>query len=167
MKYEDLEFKKMDLKKHQKIAIEFQKDAVAISFGSEDSFWEEDGQGDRRYIDWLKKKDPKKFRAFHIWKGCEIIGQIELDLLFNEDETWGYVRLYYLKKEYRGKGYSKILDDFAVDFFLKLDLKRAKLSVSPTNIRAIKFYEKNGWVNKGPRLSKEHSNLIHLMEKVF
>lgn len=45
-----------------------------------------------------------------------------------------------------------------------MGLKKARLSVSPTNERAIKFYEKMKWVDLGPR--EDHPE-VHFMEKVI
>jgi len=61
-----------------------------------------------------------------------------------EDE-FGYVNLYYLIPEVRGKGFSLELDNFATSYLKELGFKKARLSVSPTNLRAINFYTKNGW----------------------
>ena len=168
---EKIEFKKIDLDLHKDTAINFRADSFMTSFGTDKGFWEDDGQGGERYIEWLNNKDPNKFGAYHIWKNDEIIGQIEL-ALFKDDESWGYINLYYLRENYRGKGLSKKLDEFATEFFKGLGVEKAKLSVSPTNSRAIKFYEKNGWIDKGPRSfegRKGHAvtNLVHFMEKNF
>ena len=168
MKYGEPNFRKMDLDKHSEIAIRFYGETHYISFGTEQDFWEKNGLGGKKYIDHLKKQNPKEFGAFHIWMKDEIIGQMELGLLKN-DNSWGYVNLYFLKKEFRGKGYSKYLDDFAIDFFKNLGVTKAKLSVSPSNKRAIKFYENNGWKDKGPRPFKDHNlpHVLHFMEKIF
>ena len=167
----EIEFKKINLDLHKDVAIKFRSDVFITSFGTDEGFWGEDGQGGERYIKWLNNKDPKKFGAFHIWKEDEIVGQMEL-ALFKGDESWGYINLYYLKKDYRGKGLSKELDDFAIEFLKNLGVNKAKLSVSPTNLRAVKFYKKNGWIDKGPRTfegRKRHAvtNLVHFMEKIF
>ena len=169
MKYGELDFKKINLDKHSEVAIKFRAESYSASFGTDKGFWEKDGLGGKKYIDWLKNQDSKKFGAFHVWLKDEIIGQMELGL-FKDDKSWGYVNLYYLKNEFHGKGYSKYLDDFAVNFLKSLGVKKAKLSVSPSNIRALRFYEKNGWKDKGPRTfegRKGHTFFLHLMEKIF
>ena len=134
MKYGGLDFRKMDLDKHSEIAIKFYADAHSISFDTNKDFFEKDGLGGQRYIEQLKKKS-KNNGVFHIWLKNEIIGQIELGL-YKNDKNWGYVNLYYLKNEFRGKGYSKYLDDFAIDFLKGLGVNKAKLSVSPSNIKS-------------------------------
>lgn len=168
-----LEFKVIDLDKDKDkdIAIKFLADSFLISFGTDKGFWELYGRDGQGYIDELKKRDPKKSGSFHIWKKDKIIGQTNLSL-FRDDVTWGYVNLYYLKKEFRGKGHSKFIDIFAVNILKGLGVHKAKLSVSPTNTRAMKFYEKNGWVDKGLRIfdnSKAQTAFgpLHYMEKIF
>ena len=168
---ENIEFKKINLDLHKDTAIKFRADTFMTSFGTDKGFWEDDGQGGERYIEWLNNKNPNKFGAYHIWKNDEIIGQMEL-ALFKDDESWGYINLYYLRGDHQGKGLSKQLDDFATEFLKSLGVTKAKLSVSPTNLRTVKFYEKNGWVDKGPRTfegRKGHAvtNLVHVMEKNF
>ena len=166
MKYGSLYFKTIDFDKHSEIAIKFRADSYSISFGANKDFFEEDGLGGQRYIEQLKKTN--KNNVFHIWLKNEIIGQVELGL-YKNDKNWGYINLYYLKNEFRGKGYSKYLDDFAIDFLKGFGVNKAKLSVSPNNIRAIKFYEKNGWEDKGLRPFKDHTlpHVLHFMEKTF
>jgi ribosomal protein S18 acetylase RimI-like enzyme len=43
------------------------------------------------------------------------------------------------------------LDIFAISYLKELGFKKAKLSVSPKNLRAINFYTKNGWRDIGLR----------------
>ena len=167
----EIKFKKINLDLHKEVAIKFRADSFRTSFGTDKEFWGKDGQGNLRYIEWLKNNDPQKFTAFHIWKNKEIIGQMELGL-FRDDESWGYVNLYYLRDDYRGKGISVDLDNFAIKFLKSLGVNRAKLSVSPKNLRALKFYKKNGWIDKGPRTFAGRkglaiTNLVHVMEKFF
>lgn len=162
-------FRELDLEKDKEICLKFRGDSFFTSFGTEDAFWEDDGKGGERYIEWLKEKDPTKFGAFHIWNGDEIVGQMELALL-RSDESWGYVNLFYLKPEARGKGLSKHLDDFATQFLKGLGVARAKLSVSPSNKRAWNYYLKCGWQDRGPRdfegrVGKGRENLVHWMSK--
>ncbi len=45
-----------------------------------------------------------------------------------------------------------------------LHLIKSRLSVSPTNLQAIRFYEKMGWKDLGPRL--DHPE-VHWMERVL
>lgn len=96
------------------------------------------------------------------------MGQLELGERNPLDE-FGYVNLYYLTPAWRGKGLSQEIDSFAMSFLRKLGYKTARLSVSPTNQRAVQFYLKNGWMDlgerTGPELKKVLRYPIHYMEK--
>jgi ribosomal protein S18 acetylase RimI-like enzyme len=115
-------------------------------------------------LDWLKDKienDPRS--VAHAVVGDQTVGQLELGLL-RGDATYGYVNLYYLAPEFRGKGFGKQLDEYAMSYFKSLGLSRARLSVSPTNRHAFEFYKKIGWKDLGPR---EGHPEVHFMEKNF
>ncbi|MGE4132784.1 MAG: GNAT family N-acetyltransferase [Bdellovibrionales bacterium] len=72
------------------------------------------------------------------------------------------MNLYYLVPELRGQGFSNHLEEFAVSHLKSRGFTRARLSVSPSNVRAVRFYEKNGWRDMGPR--PDHPE-VRLMEK--
>ena len=164
-----LDFKPLDLTDID-IAVKFRADSFYASFGHDRDFWGEDGEGDKRYVDWLKKKlSLSRPMAFHVWKEDEIIGQIEFGF-YKGDRNTGYVNLYYLIPEARGRGFSSYLDEFTTNYFKSLNLKKMLLSVSPANMRAISYYKKNGWEDLGPRFSEaelREGNFpqIHLMQK--
>ncbi len=101
---DSLSFKTIDLARDQSIALKFREDSFVVSFGNADQFYEYDGQGHVRYLEWLKAKIEKDARfAVHVWQGDQIIGQLELGKPRN-DPTVGYVNLYYLIPEKRGVG---------------------------------------------------------------
>ena len=150
-----IKFKPIDLLKDKETTIDFRRDAFVASFGHDKDFYGADGNGPHHYFRSLEKKiSLSPPMAYHVWLGDSIIGQLELDY-FNNDKKVGYVNLYYLSCDYRGRGYSKYLDEFAIKFFQDLGVEFIKLSVSPTNIRAIKFYQKHGWIDCGDRFSEE------------
>ena len=167
----ELIFKEINFEKNSSIAIKFRADSFYTSFGNDEEFLGEDGKGDTRYLERLKNKNRKEYGAIHVWYKKEIVGQLELGL-FQDDCTWGYVNLFYLKESYRGKGFSSYLDIYATNFMKTLGVNRAKLSVSPTNKKAWNYYIRMGWRDCGPRIfgerrEKIHNNLIHWMEKKF
>jgi RimJ/RimL family protein N-acetyltransferase len=172
MNLKDLKFEPINLQKDSAICVNFRADSFSASFGHDRDFWGEDGQGDRRYLEWLNKKlslSPQM--AFHLWNKTEIIGQVELDF-YKGDNKVGYVNLYYLGPSYRGCGVSTLLDQFVVNFFTSLGLSKILLSVSPVNKRALAFYEKHGWKDLGPRFTDEELKMnkipqVHLMEKAI
>lgn len=141
------------------------------SFGHEKDFWGEDGRGDERYVQWLQDKMATgELQAVHVWNEQTIIGQLEFGLKAKTTDT-GYVNLYYLATEFRGKGYAAELDKYVMQYFKLKGYRLAQLSVSPTNARALNFYLKLGWLDKGPRftvndLAERGGSQVHLMERV-
>ncbi len=56
------------------------------------------------------------------------------------------------------------MDAFATERLATLGCQRIQLTVEPSNIQALKFYQKNGWINKGLHPSYEDGIL---MEKLL
>lgn len=159
-----LTFRTVDLSVHSEKCLQFRIDSYVVSFGQASQFYEECGADGSKYIEWLQNKiakDPAS--AVHVWEGDSLIGQMELGAFKNEPDV-GNVNLYYLIPEKRGMGYSSFLDAYAVQYLKGRGLAKSRLSVSPTNLRAIRFYEKNGWKDIGPRPG--HPS-VHFMEKHF
>jgi RimJ/RimL family protein N-acetyltransferase len=163
-KASQLDFRPIDLEHHRDIVLQFRADSFVVSFGNADRFYEDDGKGDERYVTWLQEKiasDPNS--VVHVFDGDKIVGQIEM-ARFRNDANVGYVNLYYLTPDRRGDGLGAQLDSHATNYFRSLGLSRARLSVSPTNVRAVRFYEKMGWINLGPR---EGHPEVNYMEKIL
>lgn len=151
MQSSTLEFKSIDLEQHQDLCVQFRVDSFVCSFGSADHFYEVNGSGVERYLQWLRQRITKMPNScIHIWKGEQIIGQIEMGRWQN-DSSIGYVNLFYLIPEFRGQGFGQQLDRHAANFFRHLGCKSVRLSVSPTNPVAMRFYLKHGWVDLGQR----------------
>lgn len=152
------EFKILDLDRNLAEAIHFREDSYVCSFGNADRFQAEE------YVAWLKgriNQDPEF--AVHIWLGDRLIGQMEIGQ-FKSDPAAGYINLYYLVPELRGKGLSSSLDQYATQRFRARGYRRALLSVSPTNSRALRYYQRQGWRDLGPRPEAPE---VHLMEKLI
>ncbi len=159
---ERLRFETVNLELHSQVCVAFREDSFVVSFGNADKFFESDGCGNERYLTWLQTKISKDANsAVHVWSDHQIIGQIELGRL-KEDPSKGYVNLYYLKPEVRGQGFGTQLDHYAMSYFKNLGLTSARLSVSPTNLRALAYYAKMGWVDLGPRPGHPE---VHCLEK--
>ncbi|WP_233499180.1 GNAT family N-acetyltransferase [Bacillus weihaiensis] len=125
------------------------RDSFLISFGHDKGFGEEDD-----YIFWLEEqveKFPNGF-VFLVNEKNHILGQIEVSIRSYENRKIGYVHLYYLVKEYRGRGFGKRLHDYSLQFFKENQVSNYHLRVSPTNVRALFFYEKMGLVKVGEEL---------------
>lgn len=155
-------FLTIDLTRHSDLAIQFREAAFVASFGNADRFHESDGKGAQRYLTWLAeqiRRDPQS--CVHVWLDGAIVGQIETSCRPG-DPSVGYVNLYFLLPRCRGQGLAAALDDYAVSHFRSLGRTVAQLSVSPTNLLAIRFYRRMGWQDRGPRPGHPE---VHLMEK--
>ncbi|QDP41115.1 GNAT family N-acetyltransferase [Radiobacillus deserti] len=143
-----LYFREIDVVKDRSTIIEFRKDSFKVSFGDPSPFGEEED-----YVQWVKEKMIDYPDGFVLLELDHIpIGQVELSIRSYEDREIGYVHLYYICEQYRGKGYGKLLHDYAINFFKRNHIKEFHLRVSPTNKRAIQFYRKIGLDEIGPEL---------------
>lgn len=154
-------FKPIDLLQTRDLCVQFRKDSFIASFGSDEKTWPQAFDANM-YLEWLENKQKKDLHAaVHVWLDDKIIGQLELGSI-KDHPTIGYVSLYYLIPDYRGQGYSAALENHATQYLLSKGYTTARLTVSPTNLRALSFYKKNGWMDLGPR---EGHQGVHLMEK--
>jgi ribosomal protein S18 acetylase RimI-like enzyme len=154
-----LAFEPIDLDAHASVCIAFRRDAFIASFG-EDGFFKEAGPDGVQYIEYLRSRIAKFPDGYvHIWHGDQIAGQMEMQIL--EEPRRGYVNLFYLVEEMRGRGVSSQLQDYAMNFMRRHAVQIAQLSVSPTNTRALAYYRKHGWRDLGLRPGRDN---VHLME---
>jgi len=159
-----LTFRPIDLDRHTHLALGFRVDSFVCSFGSDERFVEEDGRGGERYLIWLAERMKEMpGSCVHVWRDDELVGQMEIGK-YRPDPTLGYVFLYYLIPTCRALGLGAQLDRHAVDYLLGMGFNRARLSVSPTNEMAVRFYLKCGWKDIGPHPGHPE---VHQMEKVL
>ncbi|MDM5199811.1 GNAT family N-acetyltransferase [Fictibacillus enclensis] len=140
-----MKFEEIDVKKHRDTVVEFRKDSFYVSFGDTAGFGEEE-----EYLHWLGEKIsafPKGFVL--VEKERKYIGQLELTVREFEGNDIGYVNLYYLIPEMRGKGRGKELHRYAMQFFENNKVSEYHLRVSPSNTAAVKFYRKMGMEEVG------------------
>ncbi|RIW28746.1 GNAT family N-acetyltransferase [Bacillus salacetis] len=142
-----LRYKTIDLKKDERIVTSFRKDSFAISF-NETSGFEKAG-----YVQWLAGKIKEFPDGFvMVDEGSDPIGQLELSIREYEGRHIGYVHLYYLKSEYRRRGLGNEIHQYALQSFRDHDVPEYHLRVSPNNVQAKRFYEKNGMIEIGPEI---------------
>lgn len=143
-----LKFEAIDLVKDQDTVTRFRKDSFIASFGTEAGFGKE-----ADYIEWLEGKIATFPNGFVLVKeNNEAIGQLELSIREYKGKNIGYVHLYYLIPDKRGKSFGKELHQYTQQFFNENNLHEYHLRVAPGNERAIQFYLKNGMVEVGPEL---------------
>jgi len=146
---EALVFRPLGLPGDGALAVHFSEDAFVCSFGSAERFWAEAGRDGRRWVERLGEKlqqDPRN--AVNAWLGGSIVGQVVLGSSETEPST-GHVNLYYLVPQWRGRGLAQQLDAYAVDVLRDQGYRSATLNVSPTNVRALRFYLRCGWNELG------------------
>ncbi|MCM3741887.1 GNAT family N-acetyltransferase [Oceanobacillus luteolus] len=142
-----MEFKEIEIKKDRDKVVEFRKDSFKVSFGDASGFDEEE------YLRWLDEKIKDFSKGFVlVVEDGKYIGQLELTIREFEGKKIGYVNLYYLIPEMRGKGKGKELHDYAIQFFENNKVSEYHLRVSPSNTGAINFYRKNGMKEIGPEV---------------
>ncbi|MEM9265213.1 MAG: GNAT family N-acetyltransferase [Cyanobacteria bacterium P01_F01_bin.13] len=158
----NLAFRSIDLEAHAELCVHFRRDAFACSFDDGDKrFILESGEHARDYIKWLNTRiEACPESCVHVFDGQEIIGQIETEL--KGQEKLGYVYLFYVIPSRRGQGISDQLHDYVIRLFQEVGVIRAQLSVSPTNQTALKFYQRHGWQDLGPRPGHTDINLMEL-----
>lgn len=134
-------FRNIDLSKDTETIINFRRDSYVISFGDDNLF------GDKNsYLKKIENRLVKFPGGIVIVEDDGIpVGQIELQIKTFENQNIGYVNLFYLISEYRGKGYGAKLIEYAEQFFQENNIYVYQLRVSQTNKRAISFYNKNGF----------------------
>lgn len=140
----------LDSEKHREIVTKFRRDSFELSFGDGFDFDEED------YLHWLKEKIVDYPKGFVLVKeNNKYVGQLELSIREYVGKDIGYVHLYYLISEERGKSMGQELDDYARQFFKDNNINEFHLRVSSTNISAIKFYRKIGMNEIGPEVNEK------------
>lgn len=158
----ELELRPIDLERTAALCVAFRRDTYACGFGerAEARFDEENGPNGEQYLSWLAQRlEGFPEGHVHAWHDGRIVGQIEMIAQQKNAPTCGYVNLFYLVPEARGSGLGTQLHDYAVALATLYGSDRMRLSVSPTNARAMRFYEKHGWRSLGPSPGLDHLEL--------
>ncbi|MDO8273041.1 MAG: GNAT family N-acetyltransferase [Gammaproteobacteria bacterium] len=137
--------------------VEFLCDAFVCSYGNADEF--ETMAGADIYRAWLEdlvSTFPEG--AVHVWHRDRIVGQIEMRL--RDDLRIGVVNLVYLIPEERGGQLGIALQSYVTDVLRQQNVNKARLSVSPSNGRAMAYYTKHGWHDLGPRPDRPYVNTM-------
>lgn len=144
-----LSYRTINLDTDKELVVANRRDSFLVSFG------DLSGMGsDEEYVDWLKMRLGKfPEGALLAFDGVQCVGHIEFVL--REAGKVGHVNLYYVLPEYRGQGYGRELHQYMENVFRQKGARRMELRVSPTNRRAVGFYERMGF----QVLYEEHTTL--------
>ncbi len=135
-------FRTIDLARHAALCVELRRDSYACSFLPADRHMGADGG---EYLTWLAARIAEEPAGHvHVWRGDEIVGQLEMRVRPGEPPV-GHVNLFYLLPEQRGSGLGDALMDFTREFFVSRGVPLVTLYVSPRNARGLAYYRKHGW----------------------
>jgi GNAT superfamily N-acetyltransferase len=159
-----LQFLEIDVDRDRDVCIQFRADSFVASFGSDHRFFADAGPDCRHYLDDLREKNRDlPGSCVHAWLEGRIVGQLEMRR-DREDGRCARVLLYYLAPDVRGSGLGDELDDYVLALLRREGFVRAQLRVSPTNVRAIAYYRKHGWIDDDP--DPQRSNVIAMRRAV-
>jgi GNAT superfamily N-acetyltransferase len=134
-----LSYRTIDPRQDARLAVAHQLDACICSFGDASRF-----QGRRHYLAWLHSKLEEFPEGFLMaFAGDRCVGQLELEVPYGLNT--GYVNLFYLTPEFRGRGFGRVLHERAEIYFRNWEASRIELHCSTTNQRALRFYGKLGY----------------------
>ncbi|MEC1107289.1 GNAT family N-acetyltransferase [Bacillus velezensis] len=105
-------FKRINLNKHKETAVSFREDSFFVSFGTADHFNRDE------YLRWLSsqiKCFPDGFMP--LFHNGQPIGQLEASIKFYRSQKIGYVHLYYMTEQQRGRGCGTKLHQYVRQFF--------------------------------------------------
>jgi GNAT superfamily N-acetyltransferase len=159
---QSLRFLEIDLERDAETCIQFRADSFVESFGSAADFYRAAGEGTKDYLKGLETKNREwPGSCVHAWLDSAIAGQIEMRR-DRTDPSRAHVLLYYLRTDLRGRGLGKQLDVYVHELCRATGVQTTTLRVSPENIRAMTFYRKLGWHDRGP--DADHPN-VHIMQR--
>lgn len=150
----------MDLERDVETIVRLRRDAFVATFGTAEGMDEELGADNAKYLAHLRERIAELPSGnANLWSGERIVGQAEMRL--DGDAALGYVNLFYVVPELRGKGLGRLLHRHAVSVFSGLGKRAIRLSVAARNAEALGFYRKLGWRSVGPR---PHREAMHVLE---
>ena len=157
---EGLRFAPIDLGRDAGVCLAFRRDMYACSFGTEDGLEEEMGPQGELYLAQLARRIAQLPEGnAHLWSGDAIVAQTEMSLL-EEEPGVGYVHLFYVAPEHRGRGLGRVLHRHAAAVFTARGMRLMRLSVGTHNASAIAFYRAAGWRRVGPRAHREPMDVM-------
>lgn len=138
--------------------IRYRQDAWQLIYGNLEGF-----NGSGFWLDAQNTIGPDPNAMVVAYRSGTPVGMIQLSPHRDHHKGVGYIPFIYLREEFRHQGLGIQLIGHAVSFYRNLGRKKLQLSVAPTNVHAIAFYEKFGFVPAGK--NKGRFGKLILMEK--
>jgi GNAT superfamily N-acetyltransferase len=155
----DVRFEPIDLERDFDACAQFLCETFVASYGSAEEF--EVMGGAPAYREGLRARIAEFPDGYvHVWQGAELAGQLEM--LPRPELGFGMVNLVYLVPARRGGPLSDALHDYIESTLRRYGMPKARLSVSPMNQRAIRYYRKHGWRDLGPRPDRPYVHAFEL-----
>ncbi|WP_097015852.1 GNAT family N-acetyltransferase [Anaerocolumna aminovalerica] len=85
----------------------------------------------------------KNYQAFAEMEGDRVVGLLVLDI--NKKKDHYYISIVQIDRRYQGRGYGKIMMEWAVEYLKKQGAKELEIGVSRFNIAAQKLYQSVGF----------------------
>jgi ribosomal protein S18 acetylase RimI-like enzyme len=134
-----LTYRRIDPAADAALAARHHFEACVASFGDESRY-----EGREKYLAWLKRQvEQYPDGCVLAFEKDRCVGQMEMQVPYGL--AVGYVNLFYVTPEFRGRGYGTLLHQYADRYFRSWEARRIELHVSPTNERAVGFYRKMGY----------------------
>lgn len=144
-----LTFRPIGLDRNGALCVEFRADSYVCGDGDARRFWAAAGPAGEVYLKRLASyMAALPGSCVHAWLGDEIVGQIEM-IRDPEDASAGKVNLFYLRADCRERGLGAQLAGHALGFLRESGFSEVWLRVSSSNRRAMAFYARNGWTDRG------------------
>lgn len=134
-----LTYRTIDPRRDADFAVQAYLDACRASYADDGSF-----PGRVRHLAWLRARI-EEFPDGHViaFSDGRPVGQLELQIPYGLTE--GYVNLYYVVPDLRGRGYGKRMHEYAERYFRSWEADRVELHVAARNERAAGFYRSLGY----------------------
>jgi ribosomal protein S18 acetylase RimI-like enzyme len=152
----------IDLARDLATCVAFRREAYVATFGTAEGMEAEVGSDNALYLAQLRHRLAELPEGnAHLWDGERIVGQAEMRLV-EDDPSLGYVNLFYVVPDLRGRGLGRVLHRHAVRVFSRLGKRAIRLSVSAKNDAALAFYRRLGWRAVGSRPHREAMEVLEL-----
>jgi ribosomal protein S18 acetylase RimI-like enzyme len=155
---ETLTYRTIRLPQDSARAITYHRDACRATFG--DGEFEHHLERPGRYLKNLAAR-LEEFPEGHLlaFAADRCVGQLELQVPYGM--SVGYVNLFYIAPALRRRGYGRLLQARAEQYFRSWEASEIELHVSPLNVAAVRFYEAVGYA-----LSVEEGDMLLMAKRL-